>query len=81
MDVFRQLYNDKVVRKGKRVFCSIILMWGAQKSKTVGNEFGKTLALKRLLGIERHCSEMLFDGLRTLYKPIRRTYNRNVWRG
>jgi len=56
-------------------------MWGAQKSKTVGNEFGKTLALKRLLGIERHCSEMLFDGLRTLYKPIRRTYNRNVWRG
>lgn len=62
MDVFRQLYNDKVVRKGKRVFCSIILMWGAQKSKTVGNEFGKTLALKRLLGIERHCSEMLFDG-------------------
>ena len=34
----------------------------AQKSKTVRNEFGKTLALKRLLGFERHCSETLFHG-------------------
>ena len=34
----------------------------AQKPKTVRNDFGKTLALKRLLGFERHCSETLFHG-------------------
>ena len=52
--LFKAMYNNKEVKKQRKskvtehILCTEVAM-----------SFRKTLALKRLLGVERHCSEML----------------------